>query len=112
MNNVSAVIKKQIRQNHVKYIFYDYIFTSPGLIREFTAGNVRQDVALGMLANQLKEIAKTENVFISSASQLNGEGFKDGEKKDQRMLRDAKGLADWALRPWSFQIVISESIRG
>ena len=40
------------------------------------------------------------------------EGFKDGEKKDQRMLRDAKGLADWALRPWSFQIVISESIRG
>lgn len=112
LNNVSAVIKKQIRQNHVKYIFYDYIFTSPGLIREFTAGNVRQDVALGMLANQLKEIAKTENVFISSASQLNGEGFKDGEKKDQRMLRDAKGLADWALRPWSFQVVILESIRG
>lgn len=94
LNNVSAVIKKQIRQNHVKYIFYDYIFTSPGLIREFTAGNVRQDVALGMLANQLKEIAKTENVFIASASQLNGEGFKEGEKKDQRMLRDAKGLAD------------------
>ena len=94
LNNVSAVIKKQIRQNHVKYIFYDYIFTSPGLIREFTAGNVRQDVALGMLANQLKEIAKTENVFIFSASQLNGEGFKEGEKKDQRMLRDDKGLAD------------------
>lgn len=94
LSNVSSVIKKQIRLHQVKYIFYDYIFTSPGLIKQFSNGNIRQDVALGMLANQLKEIAKNENVFISSASQLNGEGFKDGEKKDQRMLRDAKGLAD------------------
>ena len=94
LNNVQAVIKKHVLLNDVGYVFYDYIFTSPSLISQFSANNIRQDVALGMLSNQLKEIATTYNVFVMTSTQVNGEGLKVGEKRDQRVLRDSKSIAD------------------
>ena len=51
-------------------------------------------VALGMLSNQLKEIAKTYNVFVMTSTQLNGDGLQQGIKRDQRMIRGAKSIAD------------------
>ena len=96
LNNVSSVIMKFIRTENVKYLFYDYIFTSPALLKQFSAAGLREDVILGMLSNQLKEIAKTYNVFIMTSTQLNGASYKDGEKRDARMLRGAKSIADKA----------------
>lgn len=96
LNNVSSVIMKFIRTENVKYVFYDYIFTSPALLKQFSAAGLREDVILGMLSNQLKEIAKTYNVFIMTSTQLNGASYKDGEKRDARMLRGAKSIADKA----------------
>ena len=87
---------KFIRTENVKYVFYDYIFTSPALLKQFSAAGLREDVILGMLSNQLKEIAKTYNVFIMTSTQLNGASYKDGEKRDARMLRGAKSIADKA----------------
>ena len=51
-------------------------------------------VALGMLSNQLKEIAKTYNVFVMTSTQLNGDGLQQGIKRDQRMIRGSKAIAD------------------
>lgn len=94
LNNVQNVIKKNILLNDVKYIFYDYIFTSPSLISQFSKTGIREDVALGMLSNQLKEIAKTYDVFVMTSTQLNGDGLQPGVKRDQRMIRGAKSIAD------------------
>lgn len=94
LNNVQTVIKKHVLLNNVNYIFYDYIFTSPSLITQFSSNKIREDVALGMMSNQLKEIAATYNVFIMTATQLNGDGLKAGEKRDQRTLRGSKAIAD------------------
>lgn len=49
-----------------------------------------------LMSNQLKELAKTYDVFIMSATQLNGDGLKPGVKRDQSMLRGAKSIADKA----------------
>ena len=68
---VKARLIKYIVQDEVQYIFYDYIFSSPGLLSEFRDISVREDVALMMLSNSLKEIAMIYNVFIQSATQLN-----------------------------------------
>ena len=87
LNNVQAVIKKNVLLNDVQYVFYDYIFTSPSLIGQFSSTGIREDVALGMLSNQLKEIAKTYNVFVMTSTQLNGDGLQQGIKRDQRMIR-------------------------
>lgn len=96
LNNVQATIKKNILLNDVQYVFYDYIFTSPSLINQFSGSHIREDVALGMLSNQLKEIAKTYNVFVMTSTQLNGDGLQQGVKRDQRMIRGSKAIADKA----------------
>lgn len=87
LTNVQNTVKKHILLNDVGFVFYDYIFTSPSLIQQFSSSGIREDVALSLLSNQLKEIAATYNVFVSTSTQVNGDGLKFGEKRDQRALR-------------------------
>jgi replicative DNA helicase len=86
---------KYIIQDDINYIFYDYIFSSPGLLNEFRDLAIREDVALMMLSNSLKEIASTYNVFIQSATQLNdGWSKKTVGLRDQNCIRGSKAIAD------------------
>ena len=87
LTNVQTTIKKHVLLNNVGYVFYDYIFSSPSLISQFSSSGIREDVALGMLSNQLKEIAANYNVFVMTSTQVNADGLKVGEKRDQRNLR-------------------------
>lgn len=90
---LKARLIKFIVQDQIHYIFYDYIFTSPGLLKQFQT--VREDVALMMLSNTLKEIAATYNVFIQSATQLNENWSKVMiGARDQNCLRGSKAIAD------------------
>lgn len=92
---IKARLTKYIVQDDVYYIFYDYIFSSPGLLSEFRDVAVREDVALMMLSNTLKEIAMTYNVFIQSATQLNdGWSKKEIGLRDQNCIRGSKAIAD------------------
>lgn len=92
---IKARLTKYIVQDNIEYIFYDYIFSSPGLLSEFRDVAVREDVALMMLSNTLKEIAATYNVFIQSATQLNeGWSKKTIGLRDQNCLRGSKAIAD------------------
>ena len=90
-----ARLTKYIIQDNIEYIFYDYIFSSPGLLSEFRDVAVREDVALMMLSNTLKEIAATYNIFIQSATQLN-ENWSKREigLRDQNCIRGSKAIAD------------------
>lgn len=92
---VKARLAKYIVQDGVEYIFYDYIFSSPGLLSEFRDVAVREDVALMMLSNSLKETAMSYKVFIQSATQLNdGWSKKPIGLRDQNCLRGSKAIAD------------------
>ncbi len=94
LNNVRSVIKRHLIMEGISAVYFDYIFTSPALLAQFSSNNIREDVALAMLSNQLKEIAAEFNVFIATSTQLNGDGLKLGEKRDQRVLRSSKAIAD------------------
>ena len=94
LTNVEALIKRYVSIEEVKIIFFDYIFTSPSLLAQFSGAKIREDSALGLMANQLKQIAKDYNVFIMSSTQVNGEGMANEGFKDERCLRGAKSLAD------------------
>jgi len=92
---VKARLAKYIVQDNIEYIFYDYIFSSPGLLTEFRDIEVREDVALMMLSNSIKETAMTYGVFIQSATQLNdGWAKKAIGLRDQNCLRGSKAIAD------------------
>jgi replicative DNA helicase len=88
---LKRMITNYIIEQDVQYIFYDYIFTSPSLMAEFPS--VREDVALMMLSNTLKELAAEYNVFIMTGSQLNGDWAKT-TVRNANLLRGAKALAD------------------
>lgn len=94
LTNVEALIKRYVSIEEVRIIFFDYIFTSPSLLAQFSGAKIREDSALGLMANQLKQIAKDYNVFIMSSTQVNGEGMANEGFKDERCLRGAKSLAD------------------
>ena len=92
---IKARLTKYIVQDEVEYIFYDYIFTSPSLITEFSSADVKEYVALMMLSNTLKEVAMNYKVFIQSATQLNdGWSKKEIGLRDQNCLRGSKAIAD------------------
>ena len=92
---IKARLAKYIVQDGIEYIFYDYIFSSPGLLTEFRDIEVREDVALMMLSNSIKETAMTYGVFIQSATQLNdGWSKKAVGLRDQNCLRGSKAIAD------------------
>lgn len=85
---------KHINKHKVQYIFYDYIFGSPSLTYEFAGTNVREDVALMYVANTLKEIATSYDVFIMTGTQLNSEAYKPVAVRGISMLRGSKAIAD------------------
>ena len=96
LQNVQSTIKKYATVDEVKYVFFDYIHSTASMINQFSKNNVREDVILMMMANQLKQIAKDYNIFIFSATQVNALGISDDEMefKDERTIRGAKAIAD------------------
>lgn len=95
IQQIKIKIQKYISQDDIRYVFYDYIFTSPSLLAEFKDSNIREDVALMMLSNTLKEVASSNNIFIQSATQLNdGWSKKTTGERNQNMIRGSKAIAD------------------
>lgn len=90
---VRAKLTKYIIQNDINYIFYDYIFSSPGLLMEFRDLEVREDVALMMMSNTLKEIAMSYQVFIQTATQLNG-NWEKTVVRNANLIRGSKAIVD------------------
>lgn len=97
LRDVENLIKKHIREDNVKYVFFDYIMTSLKILEEIagrTGGvKLREDNILFMLSRRLKDIANEYGVFILSATQLNAD-WRDSETPDQNLLRGAKSIAD------------------
>jgi replicative DNA helicase len=92
---IRAKLTKHIFQNNVQFIFYDYIFTSPSLLVEYQQSKIREDVALMMLSNTLKEIAAQYGVFVQSATQLN-ERWEQTMVRNVNHIRGSKAIADKA----------------
>ena len=98
LENVQATIKKYATVDEVKYVFFDYIHSTASMIGQFSRNNIREDVILMMMANQLKQLAKDYKIFIFSATQVNAMGIADEEMefKDEKTIRGAKAIADKA----------------
>lgn len=97
LRDVENLIKKHIRENGVKYVFFDYIMTSLKILEEIagrTGGvKLREDNILFMLSRRLKDIANEYGVFVLSSTQLNAD-WKEADTPDQNLLRGAKSIAD------------------
>lgn len=97
LDDIENKIKKGIRLYGVRYVCLDYIHTSLKILEEITrkSGGVklREDNILFMLSIRLKDLCNKYNIFILSATQLNG-NYVSSETPDQNLLRGAKSMAD------------------
>ena len=96
INQIEACVRNHKQVDQIEYVFYDYIFSSPGLLSEFKSNNLREDVQLFLLSTALKDLATELHIFMSSSTQLTGD-FKNGRGiRDQSFIRSSKAVADKA----------------
>lgn len=97
MKDVENCIKRNIRVHHIQCVIMDYITSSMSMIQEVShAANgtkIREDQILFLLSSKLKDIAGQYDVFILSATQINGLA-RDAKILDQNMLAGAKAIAN------------------
>ncbi len=96
IETVTAAIRNQVRNHKINHVFYDYIFSSPSLLREFEGQNIREDVILGMFSTKLKELANELEVFLESGTQLNRTWESEAKTgiRNQNMIRGATSIID------------------
>ena len=97
LQNVEATIRKYATVDEVEYVFFDYIHSTASMINQFSKNNLREDVILMLMANQLKQLAKDYGLFIFSATQVNALAMGDDNEmsfKDEKSIRGAKAIAD------------------
>ena len=99
IKDVENTIKRNIRLNNTKCIFFDYVNSSLGLFSEITSKThgmaMREDMILSLLSTRLKEIANDFNVFILSATQTNKDAKTD-PIPDANLIKGAKSIAEKA----------------
>ena len=94
IGQIKTLIRKEVLKYNIGYVFYDYIFSSPGLLAEYKDLNLREDVILMMTSIALKDLANELNIFMMSGTQLN-EKWKDYKGiRDYNLIRGSKAIAD------------------
>ena len=96
IQDIELIIKKDILENNVKHIWFDYIQVVPKLAR--TAQDsygmaLREDQILVSFASSLKLLANKYDCYISTSTQLN-RGAKDENNRDASGLRGSSAVAD------------------
>ena len=98
ITEIENIIKINVEEYNVYGVFFDYIHSSLKLLEEIsqrTKGmNMREDQALFILSNKLKNIANTYDVFVRTGTQVNRSGNNTNENASSNMLRGASSIAD------------------
>jgi replicative DNA helicase len=101
MQIIENKIKQHIIENQAQYIYFDYIHISLSILEELASSTkgmkLREDMVLYMFINKLDQIRKRYNVYIQTATQVNGD-WKNVENADSTVLRGSKALADKATK--------------
>jgi replicative DNA helicase len=94
-------IKQHIIENQAQYIYFDYLHISMSILEEIANSSkgmkLREDMVLFMFMNRLDQMRKRYNVYIQTATQVNGE-WKHIENADSTVLRGSKAIADKATK--------------
>ena len=86
---IESTIRKQVLIGNIQNVFYDYIFSSPGLLGEFASLKLREDSVLMMLSTALKDLAVELKIFLATATQITGD---PSEEKGIRGVKYIRGM--------------------
>lgn len=94
--DIEMIIEKNILENQVTFVFFDYIQITPKLSRTMAnafGSNLREDQILVQFSAALKTLANKYDVYIASSTQLN-RSAKEAENRDTTSLRGGAATAD------------------
>lgn len=98
---IETKIRQHIIDNNAQYIYFDYLHLSISILEEIANSSkgmkLREDMVLFMFMNRLDQIRKKYNVYIQTATQVNGE-WKNTKDADSTVLRGSKAIADKATK--------------
>lgn len=98
IEDIETIIERNIIQNKVKYVFFDYIQITPAISAEMHSKfkmTLREDQILANLSAALKEIANYYDVFIATSTQLN-RSYKNDPEPDATHMRGGMATLDKA----------------
>lgn len=96
IEDIKNLVKKYNREYSVRYFFFDYIHTSLRLMAEVngkSGGGLKEHQLLTVFITELKTLCQQLDVFMFTASQLNGEA-QSAQYKDQNLIAGAKSIAN------------------
>ena len=97
LRDIESIIRRNVRDNGVKYVAFDYIHSSLKILEEVSQRTngmkLREDNILFMLAIKIKDLCNELGIFVISATQLNADWEERGTS-NQNVLRGAKAIAD------------------
>lgn len=100
VKDIERTIEKNVIKNKVEYVYFDYIHSSVTVFSEMSKSSgigLREDQILLLMSDKLKAICNRHDVYLMSATQLNGEwktAWLKGEVIDASYLRGSKAIAD------------------
>ena len=84
---VKTVVRERCLTKDIRYVFFDYIFINPALLKEFKGFSLRDDEILLMFATALKDLAVELNVSVFTSTQVNAKA------DDNKNIRNEASLA-------------------
>lgn len=93
---VKAMVRENCLLNDIDYVFYDYIFISPALLKEFRGFNLRNDELLLLMATALKDLAVELNVALFTATQVNASADDSKEIRNEASLAGGRATINKA----------------
>lgn len=110
------VIREQCILNNINFVFFDYIFISPALLKEFKGFNLRNDELLLLLSTTLKDLASELNIFVMSGTQVNASADENKDIRNESSLAGGRATinkADYGFimaRPTTEELGVLEPI--
>lgn len=99
IDDVVRTIKKYNILYNVGYVYFDYIFTTPKMLREMSKQSkgisIRQDSVLLDAITQLKDLCNELDIHLSTSTQVS-DGWQETKHPDSSLIRNCKALSDKA----------------
>ncbi len=102
VQDIEQTIEKNVVLNNVEYVYFDYIHSSVKVFSEMSKSSgakLREDQILLLMSIRLKDICNKYEVYLMSATQLNGEwkeAWNKGAVIDSTFIRGGKSIIDKA----------------
>ena len=92
VEGLKAMVREQYVLKDIGYLFMDYIFVSPSLLREFKDFHLRNDEALLLLSTALKDLAVELNICVFTSTQVNANADNNIGIRNESSIAGARSI--------------------